>query len=177
MPIPVLVSEEKLRLVEPTATVAVERPSLHLSARVVAHVLDLSLVFGLSWYAAKVLALGLVAFYAAPIQGVGEGAESLFRELYVYANGQMLAGCFGLFSIFYFVALPAYAGRTLGLGLFGLKIVDAAGNSPSAVAMTRRWFVCVLTYVSGGLLLLTSLRERVSALPQDSLSDTIVTKA
>ncbi|MGE3260820.1 MAG: RDD family protein [Bacteriovoracia bacterium] len=179
MPIPYYIPEASapetgLRLLAPPAP-APERASLHITARLMAHALDLAVVLGASAYAAKFFAVVFVAIYRTEFQTASSAA--VFFEAFDYANGQLVGACAGFFSILYFVALPAWLGRTFGMGLFGLKIVDREGRVPSVEALARRLLGFTLVYVSGGSLLLSSLRSRKSALPQDNFSATFVRKA
>ncbi|MGZ3693580.1 MAG: RDD family protein [Bdellovibrionota bacterium] len=183
MPIPYYIPENtlsdagpRLQLIVPPSAKAVPKTSLFLSARLAAHFLDVSLVGGLSAYTSKLLTLAILSFYGAEFESFGSSASDVFADAFDYANGQLFGACGAFFGILYFVALPTWSGRTLGQGLLGLKVVDANGASPSVLALARRLLSCVLIYVSGGSLLLSSLRVRQSRLPQDSFSETFVTK-
>jgi uncharacterized RDD family membrane protein YckC len=180
MPIPYYVPENSLVDISPRLQLlaahapAAKPVSLHISARFCAHVLDASLVMGISAYSSKLIALAFLSIYSSEFEAFGRGANGVFAEAYDYANGQLLGACAAFFGTIYFVALPAWNERTLGMGLMGLKFVADDGSKPSVHALSRRFLSCVLVYVSGGLLLLSSLRGRASRLPQDTFSGTTV---
>jgi uncharacterized RDD family membrane protein YckC len=185
MPIPYYVPENSLVDVSPriqllapvSFPLAEKKIPLFAAARFAAHLIDLALVMGLSFYASKLISLGFLSIYRSELEGLGRGAGSVFAEAYEYANGQLLGGCVAFFGILYFVGLPVLKGRTLGLGLMGLKIVDQNGNVPSELALARRFLASLLVYASGGILLLPGLRGRKSRLPQDTYSESFISKA
>lgn len=150
---------------------------LYIGARSFAHGFDLSFVLGVSFYAAKAISLAFLALYASELHAFGKDAVDAFGDTYDYAINQLFPGCAAFFSVLYFVAMPAVWGRTPGLGIFGLRIVDASGEKASVLALARRFLTCLLVYLSGGSLLISSLRGRPSRLPQDSFSATRVIKA
>lgn len=185
MPIPYYVPENSLVDMSPRIQLVGSMPEplakpnilLHAAERMVSHAVDVALVMGLSFYASKIIALGFLSIYSAQFTGMGKSAGPAFAAVYEYANGQLLGACAAFFGVLYFVGLPVLKGRTLGQGLLGLKIVDQDGNIPSMPALAKRFLGCLLVYASGGLLLLSGLRNRASRLPQDSLSESFVIKA
>ncbi len=162
MPIPLLSQPQEqeepkgyLRLVPmPVAVPA----SAHLSSRLFAHGIDLMVVQGCSLYCAKLLSLLLVSLHMPTIQGQGRFAGRVFWDAFTYGQGQLALVTFFFFSLAYFVGLPMWTGKTLGLGLLGLRLERFDGGRPSLRALWRRQMVCFFVYASGGLLLVVHSR-------------------
>lgn len=148
-----------------------------LSARALAHVFDLFIVNGVSVYGSKLFTFALLALYSRPLSAAGSEAEPIFEELYDLASSQLLAACIAAVAVVYFVGLPLLIGRTLGQGLFGMRIVSNEGRDPTARQLVYRLFYCLVTYASFGLLCLVGLRQRNGRFAHDSWSDSQITRS
>jgi hypothetical protein len=178
MPIPLMQTEEAperrvaLRLVSDAAPAA--RPYLY--PRALAHFVDFCVVDGLSLYFAKVFSVLLVSLHSTAIAGSGRVAGPLFREAFAYSNAQLFAASLTAISVLYFVALPYATGRTLGLGLLGLRIRAGDSQPPSVRQLAWRLLGCLLTYATFGALCVVGFRKHDGRFLQDLLSGTRVSK-
>lgn len=162
----------ELRVVVPPAAA---RATSALVPRVLAHLLDLALVQGVSLYCAKFFAVALISFHAGAIGGSGRRATPLFLEAYETSRTQLFAAAFAAIAVAYFVGMPMVTGRTFGMGLFGLRVRGATGEPASMRQLLFRFLGCALTYATGGLLAVTGLRHRDGKFFQDQWSGTCVT--
>lgn len=150
---------------------------LFLSARLLAHLVDLFVVQGVALFTSRLLTMAFLSAYQQEIRSFGQGADSLLADVFAHGSAQLYAGSFSLVTVLYFVAVPAVCGRTLGLGLVGLKIVSDDGAHPSPFASAWRLSGCGLAYLTAGAVNLTGLRRRRGALVQDQLSGTKVVRS
>jgi len=180
MPIPLVLPPEEsqsqplkpLQLVE-------SAPHWHgapLVPRSIAFFLDVLVVYGFSLYVSKLVSLLLVSAYMTEIEGTGRMASRLFHDTFVHGQAQLGLGSFVFFSFAYFVMLPHFSGRTLGLGLLGLKIVGASGEKPSLFSLLIRQLGCLAQFATGGMMLLQALKGPSRPLFQDSISRTAVVR-
>jgi hypothetical protein len=181
MPIPLLIPPQE----DPHRS---EKPSLHLvksqaawnsaalAPRAIAHVIDWMLVVGFSLYVSKLLSLVMVKMLMPEIQQSGKFAGKLFVDAMSYGESQIKFATILFFSLLYFVGFPLWRGKTVGLGLLGLKIEDQEGKTPSAKALGIRYIGCLLIYASAGALLFQWFRGADRPIVHDSLSNTRVVK-
>ena len=66
--------------------------------------------------------------------------------------------------------MPLAMGRTLGLGLLGLRIVSDNGENPSMRQLALRLSGCAMGYASAGLACIFGLRRNDGRFLQDQLS-------
>lgn len=175
MPIPMLVPpqespENSFQLVAYAnpATVAPVMP------RAVAYFFDFSFVAGMSLYLAKVLSFLMISMHLGQIQGAGRGASRLLLHAFSRGQWQLSLGIFLLFYGAYFVVLPRIFGKTLGMGLCGLKIESHFGQLPTLRALFLRQIGCFFQIATGGLMLLPLLKGPRRILLQDAASGTCV---
>lgn len=177
MPIPIQpLPEERalLRLVESNAPA---RPKAQFTSRTLAHLMDLCVVQGFSLYSAKLGSLALVSGHMKEIQDSGKFAGGIFREAFQYGNWQVFFACLTLFSFLYFVGMPYVLGRTFGLGVFGLKLENAAGTNPTMKQLITRLATYAASFASLGLLFVVGLRRRDGRFLHDQISETRIVKA
>ena len=184
MPIPHLLPPEEMRKMADSAPkflpVLAQQPAFHgfrpahLAGRAMAYLIDILVVSGFSVYGAKIFSLLLIAGHMGEIHGAGKLASEVFEDTFSLAQMQLFLGAFLVFGSFYFVVLPRFVGRTLGLGLMGMKIVGADGRRPGFKAMLLRQLGCAFQYASGGLMYLQVLKGPAQPMLQDSLSHTRV---
>jgi uncharacterized RDD family membrane protein YckC len=175
MPIPMLVPpqespENSFQLVvyaNPTAVASVV-------PRAAAYFFDFSLVAGMSLYLAKVFSLLMISAHLGQVHLEGRGAGRLFKHAFSQGQWQLSFGMFLLLYGAYFVFLPKLSGKTLGMGLFGLRIENHFGLSPSLRALFLRQIGCFFQIASGGLMLLPLLKGPRRILLQDAVSGTCV---
>ncbi len=182
MPIPLLVppqedsrlQEEKpnLRLVNNAAS----WQSAGLIPRALAHGMDWCIVWGFSLYFSKILSLALIKFHVGEIQQSGKFAGKLFSDTLAYGESQVKIATLLFFSFIYFVGLPLWRGKTLGLGMFGLKIENESGGTPGWKSLSLRFLGCLLIYASAGALLIQWFRGKDRPIVHDFLSGTKVVK-
>lgn len=183
MPIPLMTPPQE----EP---VPITRPSFHLvpkqetdgkwvslAPRAVAHFIDLLVVLGFSLYAAKMFSLFLVALHMPEIRESGRMAGRLFRDTLTYSQGKLAIATFVFLAVAYFIALPRFSGRTLGMGLLGLKLETNEGGHPGLKALAVRFAGCVMIYATGGMMLTHILKRTPKPLFHDRISGTTVVKA
>ena len=94
----------------------------------------------------------------------------------VFAEGQWQLGLFffALYYAAYFVWAARAMGKTLGLGLAGLRLENAYGFPPDARSLVYRQMGCLLQFATGGVLYLAVLRGTKQPLLQDRVSATRV---
>lgn len=145
--------------------------------RVAAHLLDLSLVAGISFQVAKVSSLLLATAHAEEIQNSGRLADGIFRAAWSYGHGFLVPVTFLCLYFLYFTAVPFLLGRTMGMGLMGLKItsIEGVGEKLSLRALWKRAVACFFTYPSLGVFSL--IRSSSGALFQDHTSGTRVERS
>lgn len=167
-----------------------ERPRLRLVAqadgrertdplwypRFLAHLIDMATVAGFGIYLTKILALFLVSFHMHEIKATGKTAGGLFLETFAYGQTVLALITISLVAVTYFVLLPFAAGRTLGMGVFGLCVKGAEGTAPSIPALALRFVACAFGYATAGLMLLATLRGREGSFLQDRISHTRVVR-
>ena len=181
MPIPYVAQEvspperPRLRLV-PQAE-GNERSDPLWYPRLFAHLIDMAAVAGFGIYFTKILALLLVSFHMREIKATGKTAGGLFLETFSY--GQMVLALVTLSSVAlaYFVLLPFVAGKTFGMGAFGLRVESDSGEAPSLSALALRFVACGFGYATAGLMLLATLRGREGSFLQDRISRTRVVRS
>lgn len=148
-----------------------------LVARIWAHLLDITIVAGFSLYFAKISTAALVSLHMPQISKAGRVTASLVREVYSHGNGSLLLASFLVFSSIYFISLPVLAGRTLGMGIFGLRVVSENATEIGFRQAFLRFLGCGLSYFSGGLLCFVGLRKRSGRFLHDQISETKVIRA
>ncbi len=158
-------------------SIGARKPKAYFYPRAVAHCLDLFVVQGFSLYASKFATLALLSGHMEAIQDTGRLAGGIFREALNFGNSQVFVACFGLFTLIYFVGMPHVFGRTLGLGIFGLKLENEQGGRPDFGALTVRLATYVFSWVSLGLVFAVGLRRRDGRFLHDQWSGTRITKA
>jgi uncharacterized RDD family membrane protein YckC len=72
----------------------------------------------------------------------------------------------------FFVGFWSHSGRTLGMQSWGLRVENAAGNPPSVMQATIRFFVAGLSWLALGLGFLWQLWDREQRSWHDRLSGT-----
>lgn len=150
---------------------------LQLRLRMLAHFFDWGVVFGIGNGLASFFTFGFLALLSPQIEAVGsEAGENLFSDVFDYAQPALLAGSLVFVSILYFVVLPALTGKTLGLGMMGLKIKSQNGADADLESLMKRFVGCSLLYATGGMWLLDSFRRSAHGLPHDRYSQTKVVK-
>jgi uncharacterized RDD family membrane protein YckC len=145
-----------------------------LAPRAAAYFFDLSFVAGMSLYLAKVASLLMIAAHLGQTPLEGRGASRLFLRAFSQGQGQLNLGIFLLLYGAYFVLLPRFSGKTVGMGLFGLRIESHFGLPPSLRALFLRQIGCFFQIASGGLMLLPLLKGPKRILLQDAASGTYV---
>lgn len=175
MPIPILQNPDSkdqithrvdLRLADRIGAMQEEKTA-SFSARTLAHLVDLGIVQGFSLHAAK-----LCGFIFLSLQPGLDPAGAEF--LWEFSAGLFVLGSFFSFSLVYFVALPLFTKRTLGMGLFGLKLKKTNEESELEMAdLLSRFFWCLLYYASLGSLLFFQ-KNKKSLFLQDEKSGTFV---
>ena len=181
MPIPLLVPPQEepkpSRTLQLLPTPEPDWIGAPLPPRSMAHALDLMILLGISAYASKFFSLLLVAIHLPEIRGSGRLAGRLFQETLSYGEANMGLATAIFSAMIYFVALPHYSGRTVGMGLLGLKVVDRNGDLPGVRPLVRRLLGCSFVYATGGMMLLPQLKRTPRPLFQDWVSETRVVKS
>lgn len=184
MPIPELQQQEDqpaerraaLRLVDTRIALAEAARAPLTYPRAFAHFLDLCLVQGFSLYSAKLFSVLILSFHAGAISEAGKVAAPVFRQAFAWSSGQLLAASFAALAVAYFVGLPLVAGRTLGMGLLGLRIVSDDGAALSVRQLALRLGGCAMGYASAGLVCILGLRQNEGRFLQDRLSGSRVVR-
>jgi hypothetical protein len=142
--------------------------------RALAYGFDLLLLGGVSIHIAKIFSLLAVSLYMPAIHETGKMANRLFRE--AFSLGQFRIGLcvFALLYMAYFACLPRLSGKTLGMGLFGLRLESHFGALPLFRGLMLRQLGCFLQFFTGGMMLLPLLKGTSQPLLQDRLSATRV---
>jgi uncharacterized RDD family membrane protein YckC len=87
-------------------------------------------------------------------------------------------GAFALIGFFYFTICIGLTGRTLGMRLLDLRVVDIrTGLIPTGSQSARRSLLYLLSLLSAGLLFLGIVFDPDHRMPHERLSQTIVVKA
>jgi uncharacterized RDD family membrane protein YckC len=175
MPIPALspeaesaqssVPQARIRLVERAS----EEP-VPFYPRALAHLLDLAVVGGFSVPLAKIASVFVVFAHLHAHRLAEKASETALFEAFDYANSFLGGASFAALAVVYFVGLPHLSGRTLGLGIFGLRIESETGGHPEFAQLGTRFLACALNFLSGGLLCVVGLRSRDGRFLQDSWS-------
>jgi hypothetical protein len=152
-------------------------PAAPFYPRALAHFVDYCVVHGTSLYSAKFFSVLLLSFHARAFDRTDRFAGAIFREAFESSSAQLLAASFASIALLYFVALPLVTGRTLGLGLLGLRIRDASGGMPSWRQLAYRLLGCLVGYATFGAVCLIGLRHRDGKFLQDSWSETSITRS
>jgi hypothetical protein len=181
MPIPLLIppQEDPHRSEKPSLQLVKTQAvwnSAALAPRAIAHAIDWMVVIGFSFYFSKLLSLALVKLLMPEIEQSGKFAGKLFVDTMSYGESQIKIAAILFFSFLYFVGFPIWKGKTLGLGLLGLRIEDQEGKIPSVKSLGIRYLGCLLIYASAGSLLFQWFRGADRPIVQDSLSNTRVVK-
>ena len=184
MPIPLMQAEEpilgserrtSLQLVPQIRIAAEPTKYARLYPRAFAHFIDACVVNGLSVYSAKVFSVILLSLHAHAINDTGRMTSPVFQEAFAYSSGQLFAASFASLALLYFVGLPLATGRTLGLGLLGLRLGGDNGAVPTLRQLSLRLIGCGANYATGGLLCV-SLGRRDGRFFQDMISETRVVR-
>lgn len=178
MPIPEQKPEFRLLLThQPTLQALEYKPVLasasapSLSSRAYAHIVDLYILQGFSLYSSKLLALAFISFHVPAAMDHGKQAALLFQNSWDFTFGLLTLSCFLSASFLYFVALPLVAKRTLGMGIFGLKLVTHKNEAPGLADLLSRYLWCWVNYLSLGVLNFFTRNERAQ-LFHDKISET-----
>ncbi|HEY0170193.1 MAG TPA: RDD family protein [Pyrinomonadaceae bacterium] len=116
----------------------------------------------------------VVALLAVPFAAAIELTISNWGDQRVWGSMALIAG---LVMFLYHTCSVALAGRTLGMGLFGLQAVDAHKASvPTTGQCMRRAFVYMLSLATAGLGILYSLFDAEGRTAHDILSGTVVVR-
>jgi uncharacterized RDD family membrane protein YckC len=119
-----------------------------------------------------VVDLMVVALLCVPFAALVQLTNENFRDLRVAATG---AAFFSVMSFVYFTVSTALTGRTLGMRLLSLRIVDArTGMIPTGKQSAGRAFVYLGTILTLGLASLYVLIDRDKQTAHDRLTRTIV---
>ncbi|MGI8898306.1 MAG: RDD family protein [Pyrinomonadaceae bacterium] len=116
--------------------------------------------------------LMVVALLCAPFAALVELTNGNWRDLKAAATG---AAVFSVMSFLYFTISTALTGRTLGMRLFSLRIVDArTGLIPTGKQSAGRALVYLATVLTLGLAALYVLIDRDKQTAHDRLTRTTV---
>lgn len=116
--------------------------------------------------------LMMVALLCAPFAALVELTNGNWRDLKVAATG---AAVFSVLSFLYFTISTALTGRTLGMKLFSLRIVDSrTGLIPTGKQSAGRALVFLGTILTLGLASLYVLIDRDNQTAHDRLARTTV---
>jgi uncharacterized RDD family membrane protein YckC len=119
-----------------------------------------------------VVDLMVVALLCAPFTALVELTNANWRDLKVGATG---AAVFSVMSFFYFTISTALTGRTFGMRLFSLRIVDArTGLIPTGKQSAGRALVYLGTILTLGLASLYVLIDPDNQTAHDRLARTTV---
>ena len=143
--------------------------------RGVAHGLDLCFLSGFSASGSQLLSLLFLRWHMSLGEMQSKAGLELAQKSLLYGQGRIFFAGFLFLSLWYFLVLPAWSGRTLGLGLLGCRVVTAKGENPGLVASGVRFAVWLLHLFSGGLLLWAGL-GRGAVMLQDRASATRVVR-
>jgi uncharacterized RDD family membrane protein YckC len=122
-----------------------------------------------------VVDLMMIALLCSPFAALVELTNGDLRDLIVAITG---AAVFCVMSFFYFTISTALTGRTLGLRLFSLRIVDArTGLIPTGKQSAGRALVYLGTILTLGLASLYVLIDRDKQTAHDRLTGTTVITA
>jgi uncharacterized RDD family membrane protein YckC len=120
----------------------------------------------------SVVDLMVVALLCAPLAALVELTNGDWKDLSVAATGAVV---FSVMSFLYFTISTALTGRTLGLRLFSLRIVDArTGLIPTGKQSAGRALVYLGTILTLGLASLYVLIDRDNKTAHDRLTRTTV---
>jgi uncharacterized RDD family membrane protein YckC len=119
-----------------------------------------------------VIDLMVVALLCAPFAALVHLTNENWRDLKVAATAAVL---FSVMSFLYFTVSTALTGRTLGMRLFSLRVVDArTGLIPTGKQSAGRALVYLGTILTLGLASLYALIDRDKQTAHDRLTRTIV---
>jgi uncharacterized RDD family membrane protein YckC len=159
-------SAPRLTLVPGTPRVNLARASVRWGA----HIFDLTLLSGFSFYGSQFLSYLFLSVHLPALKGFGRPGVRLAEESLVYGQNRIFLAAFLFSSFLYFLLLPAFSGRTFGLGLMGCRIVNHKGGIPSLKACSVRYAIWLLHVSCAGLLLFSGVRRGVFL--QDRMSST-----
>ncbi len=116
----------------------------------------------------------LVAFLSSPFAAIIELTSGNWSDPRVAAS---MSGIVSVIMFLYLTGSTALAGRTLGMKLFSMHIVDAeSALSPTTGQSVRRALVYMLSLVTFGLGILYALFDAEGRTAHDHLSGTIVVR-
>ena len=141
-----------------------------LPFRISAHFVDLMIVAGISLQGAEGLVLTLLQLHIGNISRLGEESYDVFWEVFDLASNCTFWAFFVFCSFVYFVGLNYWKGRTLGQGLFGLKLQSESGGALTLLQCVQRTFFCFLIPLSGGILFFRNRHKEKPILLQDKKS-------
>ncbi|MGZ3652290.1 MAG: RDD family protein [Bdellovibrionota bacterium] len=142
--------------------------------RMLAHFVDLCVVAGCSLYVSKAISVVLLSLHSHAIAGAGRRASAVFLEAYEYSSGELFLASMGVFAMIYFIVIPHLAGKTPGMGLFGLRFQTNDGRRPRLRALSLRVLGCCVIYGTFGLAALRGLGREDGEFFPDFLSGTQV---
>lgn len=159
-----------LVLVPPVSALSAE-PTL--GDRITANLLDLVVVSGLGFGAAKVfLILALAPVFWHGLVGQNAPSSELIEAFWPLWASLLWTSSSIFCALHYFVLIPYFYGRTLGQGICGLSIVDSAGGKPTFQQLLVRFSVYVLAFTSAGFPLYYAWRKGEKRMFMDELSGT-----
>ncbi len=147
-----------------------------LGQRGLAHSLDIALVYGCSAYTAKVLTLAAIMPFLHSIKLLGSGSTPFLLDLVMFGEEKIFFLTFMFVQFGYFVLLPMWRGKTLGMGALGLRIVSSGGPRLKLPDLTARFSWYLVNLFLLGLPLLWSVRRPDKKLWHDVQSETSVIK-
>lgn len=176
MPIPILLPVYSPQQSSPLVLVPRgNRRFASFARRGLAHCLDLCFLSGFSASGSQLLSLLFLRWHMPLAELQSKAGLELAQKSLLYGQGRIFFAGFLFLSLWYFLVLPAWSGRTLGLGLLGCRVVTVRGENPGLGASGLRFAVWLLHLFSGGLLLWSGL-GRGSVLLQDRASATRVVR-
>ena len=114
----------------------------------------------------------VIGLLCAPLAAVMELASENWQDLFV---ALIVAGIFSLVAFLYQTISTALTGRTLGMRLFSLRVVDArTGMIPTGSQSAARALIYVASLLTLGIPILHALTDSEKRPAQDRLTRTAV---
>ncbi|MCO5141954.1 MAG: RDD family protein [Oligoflexia bacterium] len=186
MPVPVLSNLEQIatpnesKSHELTVVSSSHKMSLNTSGighkRGLAHIVDVSIVYGFSTFLAKGIMMGFMALHLNGSVELSMDNQLFWSEAMQYGYQQIVIGSFTSLIMLYFIGMPYFFGRTFGLGLFGLRVCDAKGDEANLSALLSRFSMCLFSYMAFGIPFFMGLSRRDGQYFHDRISETFVTR-
>ena len=150
------------------------RPAL----RMFAFAFDFALLHGLSLCAAQWLSV-LMLRQLLSAKGIGNGvvlSAEVFQTAYQYGISLIWPIAMLFLGFSYFVTCIHLWGASIGLGLFGLKVVTRTGEMPSLERAGKRFFASIFTFFSLGFFFFFGAYSRDGICFHDEASGTRVVR-